>query len=71
MYFVMASLSQYLEYMDNAVIVVLAFISAKLAVHAITGYHIDPNTSLLIILGVLSVGIFASLIKGKKQCLQQ
>lgn len=71
MYFVMASLSQYLEYMDNAVIAVLGFISAKLAIHALTGWHINPNTSLLIILGVLSVGIFASLIKGKKQCLQQ
>ncbi len=64
MYFVIDALTEYLVYLDQAIIGVLAFISLKLAAHATTGFHISANASLSIVLGILSIGVFLSLIKG-------
>ena len=65
MYFVLEALKRYLVHLEKAVIVLLFFIGAKLALNATNhlfhhGYSIDPNTSLFIVLGVLAVGIIAS-----------
>lgn len=63
MYFIIASLSRFFVYMDNAVCVVLAFIAGKLILGSL-GYHVDPNTSLLIIISILAVGAVSSVIFG-------
>lgn len=65
MYFVLEALKRYLVHLEKAVIVLLFFIGAKLTLNATNhifhhGYSIDPNTSLIIVLGVLAVGIIAS-----------
>lgn len=64
MFFVIDALKSYLRYLEQAIIVVLGFISVKLALHAITGFHIDAMTSLFIILFILTAGIVASFIGG-------
>lgn len=72
MYFVLAVLTKYLVYLEKSVMVLLFFIAAKLALHAIDdlfGIHIvelSATTSLLIIIGVLAVGVVASLVAGPK-----
>ena len=66
MYFIIASLSRFFVYMDNAVVVVLAFIAGKLIASSLFNYHIDPNTSLLIILSILTVGGVSSVMFGGK-----
>ena len=65
MYFVLEALKRYLVHLEKAVIVLLFFIDAKLALNATNhlfhhGYSIDPNTSLFIVLGVLAIGVVAS-----------
>ncbi|EMX2053123.1 tellurium resistance protein TerC, partial [Pseudomonas aeruginosa] len=50
-----------------AVIALLFFIAGKLALNATNhiwhhGYSIDPNTSLAIVMGVLAIGIVASVL---------
>ncbi|TBW02040.1 TerC/Alx family metal homeostasis membrane protein [Azotobacter chroococcum] len=73
MYFVLEALKHYLVHLEKAVIALLFFIGGKLALNATDhlfhhGYHIDPNTSLAIVLGVLAIGIAASvLFPGKKE----
>ena len=72
LYFVLAALTKYLVHLEKAVIALLFFIAAKLALqswnHTIgdTGIHISPNVSLLIILGVLTAGVVASFLFPEK-----
>lgn len=72
MYFVLEALKQYLVHLEKAVIVLLFFIGGKLALNATNhifnhGYGISPNTSLMIVLAVLAVGIVASVIFPNKK----
>lgn len=65
LYFVLESLKEHLIYLEKAVIVLLFFISFKLLLNStahIFGYsfEISANVSLLVVLGVLSLGIFSS-----------
>ena len=68
LYFVLAALTRYLVHLEKAVIALLFFIAATLAIqswnHAIgdTGIHLSPNASLMIVLGVLATGVIASFI---------
>lgn len=67
LYFVLEALKDYLIHLEKAVIALLFFIGVKLALNASVdlfqfGYSIDPNTSLFIVLGVLSIGIIASIL---------
>ncbi|MCL2021550.1 MAG: TerC family protein [Betaproteobacteria bacterium] len=72
LYFVLAALTKYLIHLEKAVICLLFFIGAKMALqswnHAIgdTGFQLSPGTSLIIVLGVLTAGVVASLIFPKK-----
>lgn len=72
LYFVLAALTKYLVHLGKAVIVLLFFIAAKLALqswdHTIgdTGIHISPNVSLMIVLATLTLGVVASFIFPKK-----
>jgi tellurite resistance protein TerC len=74
LYFILAALTQYLVHLEKAVIALLFFIAFKLTVQAgehTFGWdfvHIEPNVSLMIVLGTLAVGILASLVwPGKKE----
>jgi len=70
LYFVLEALKDYLAYLEKAVIALLFFIAAKLALNASAhifhhGFEISAQASLWVILAVLGVGIFASLFKVK------
>lgn len=68
LYFVLAALTKYLVHLEKAVIGLLFFIGAKMALqswnHAVsdTGIHISPGWSLAIVLGMLALGVIASLV---------
>lgn len=66
MYFIISALSRFFVYMDDAVCVVLAFIAGKLIASSLFSYHVDPNTSLFIIISILSVGALSSVVLGGK-----
>lgn len=55
MYFVLQALLSKLPNLKTAVIGLLFLVSAKL-VAGVFGYHLDPNTSLAIVVGVLALG---------------
>lgn len=65
-----STLKDYLAYLEKAVIALLFFIAAKLALNASAhifhhGFEISAQVSLWIILGILSIGFLASLFKTK------
>lgn len=67
MYFVLEAMQQYLVHLGKAVVFLLFFIAAKLALNASDhlfnyGINISPTLSLYIVLGILSLGIIASFI---------
>lgn len=67
MYFVLEALKRYLVHLEKSVIALLFFIAVKLGLNATDhmfhhGYTIDANTSLLIVMVVLVIGVIASLL---------
>ncbi|MGC6387064.1 TerC/Alx family metal homeostasis membrane protein [Ewingella sp. S1.OA.A_B6] len=73
MYFVLEALRKYLRHLEKSVIFLLFFVAAKLALNSSDhlwqhGYNISALASLYVVLGVLAVGIVASLLfpGGKK-----
>ncbi|MFV1191210.1 tellurium resistance membrane protein TerC, partial [Klebsiella pneumoniae] len=67
LYFVLEALKQYLSQLEKAVIVLLFFIAFKLGLNATDhiwhhGYSLSATTSLYVVLGVLALGILASVI---------
>lgn len=71
MYFVLEALKRYLVHLEKAVVAILFFISLKLVLNATdhlfhTGVTIHPNTSLVIVLAVLGMGVAASFIWPEK-----
>lgn len=72
LYFILVALTKYLVHLEKAVIVLLFFIAAKIVLQSFnhwidTGFHISPNTSLFIVLGVLAIGVIASFIFPEKE----
>lgn len=72
LHFILAALTKYLVHLEKAVIALLFCIGIKMGIqswnHSFgdTGIHISPNTSLMIVLGVLAVGVIASFIFPEK-----
>jgi len=71
LYFVLEALKQYLVYLEKAVIVLLFFIAVKLGLNATDhiwhhGFSISASTSLFVVLGVLALGIIASVLFPEK-----
>ncbi len=67
MYFVLEALKRYLVHLEKAVVALLFFIAIKLVLNATNhmfhhGYNIDANTSLMIVMVVLVIGVVASWI---------
>ena len=73
MYFVLEALKRYLVHLEKSVVALLFFIAVKLGLNATDhmfhhGYTIDANTSLLIVMVVLAIGVVASLaFPGKEE----
>lgn len=73
LYFVLAALTKYLIHLEKAVVALLFFIGIKMGIqswnHVIgdTGIHISANTSLVVVLSVLTIGVIASFIFPEKQ----
>lgn len=72
MYFVLEALKRYLAHLEKAVIALLFFIAIKLGLNATDhlfhhGYSISANTSLLIVMVVLVIGIVASVLFPAKE----
>ncbi|MDR2208680.1 MAG: TerC family protein [Azoarcus sp.] len=72
LYFVLAALTKYLIYLEKAVICLLFFIGAKMALQAWchvaeTKFPLSPTVSLYIVLGILALGVLASLIFPEKK----
>lgn len=72
LYFVLEALKRYLVHLEKAVVALLSFIAAKLGLNATDhlfhhGISIDPNTSLLVVMVVLTLGILASVIFPQKE----
>ena len=71
MYFVLETLRGYLVHLEKAVVALLFFIAAKLALSASAhlfqhGYEISPNASLVVVLVVLALGVAASFVFPEK-----
>jgi tellurite resistance protein TerC len=69
LYFVLAALQKYLVHLAKAIIILLFFIAFKLALAASIKmfdlppeWKIEPNTSLMIVLSVLAMGVVASFL---------
>lgn len=73
LYFVLEALTRYLVHLEKAVIALLFFIAAKMGLESWnkavgdTGFHISPGVSLLILLGILTLGVVASVIFPEKK----
>ncbi len=73
LYFLLSALTQYLVYLEKAVVLLLFFIGFKMALHSWntvigeSGIHISATLSLWIVLGILAMGILASLLLPKKR----
>jgi len=72
LYFVLEALKRYLVHLEKAVIALLFFIAIKLGLNATNhlldhGYAIDANSSLMIVMVVLLVGVVASVIFPEKE----
>ena len=66
LYFMLAAAAKYLVYLEKAVALVLIFIAGKLASSALGIYHIDHQVSMMVVLGLILGGVFASLLFPKK-----
>lgn len=68
LYFLLNALTKWLVHLEKAVIALLFFVGAKLALHAANemfhwpGYEPSPGASVAIIVGVLFMGVVASLL---------
>jgi tellurite resistance protein TerC len=69
LYFVLEALERFLAYLPKAVIALLFFIAFKICLSGAVetfgldeSWKIEPTTSLLIVLGVLALGVVASLV---------
>ncbi|GAB3697453.1 TerC family protein [Mariniluteicoccus flavus] len=81
LYFLIGGLLQRLVYLSLGLSVILGFIGVKLLLHAMHEYHLDEKlgfsieigtgTSLLVIIGTLVITTVASLIKSRREGVQQ
>lgn len=73
LYFVLAALTKYLVHLEKAVIGLLFFIGLKMFIESLnrvgvdTHIHISPNASLVVVLGMLTLGVVASFIWPDKE----
>ena len=61
MYFLLAAAKRYLRHLEKAVVVILAYIGVKMMLDVSGIAHIPPMISLAVVMGLLALGIVASL----------
>ncbi|MBF0610669.1 MAG: TerC/Alx family metal homeostasis membrane protein [Magnetococcales bacterium] len=73
MFFILSSLMKFLVHLDKAIIGLLFYIAAKLAIEAGNnifnwpGLHITPGQSMLFVFSILTLGVLASFVFPKKE----
>jgi tellurite resistance protein TerC len=65
LYFALASLLNNFHYLKHSLVVVLAFVGVKMLISGL--YHVPPIASLAVIVGVLGLGVVASLVFKKEE----
>jgi tellurite resistance protein TerC len=60
LYFALSGLVRKFKYLKTALVLLLAFVGAKMLIESL--YHIPPLASLLVIVGLITGGVVASLI---------
>jgi tellurite resistance protein TerC len=65
MYFCLSALKRKLVHLEKAVIATLVFIGFKMLAEVFFHIHISAGMSLLVILGLMAVGVFASLMDNR------
>ncbi|MEO5354128.1 MAG: TerC/Alx family metal homeostasis membrane protein [Magnetococcus sp. XQGC-1] len=72
MFFILASLMKFLVHLDKAIIALLFYIAAKLAIEAGNNIiqwpniHLSPGESMIVVFSILGLGVLASLVLPKK-----
>jgi tellurite resistance protein TerC len=67
MYFCLSALKRNLAHLEKSVIAILVFIGVKMLGDVFFGWHISAAVSLLVILGLMTVGVAASLLQRNAQ----
>lgn len=67
LYFLLAAANRFLSRLEDAVIVILAFIGLKMLIGVFGTFHVPPELSLIVVFGVLVGGIAASYLFPKKR----
>lgn len=67
LYFLLAAARRYLRFLEDAVVVILAFIGVKLLLDVSGLFEISPTHSLIIVFSILSVGIAVSILFPSKE----
>ena len=67
LYFLLAAAKRYLRFLENAVIIILVFIGAKLLLDVTGLIEVSPTHSLLVVFGILILGIAASIMFPNKK----
>jgi tellurite resistance protein TerC len=66
MYFLLAAAKRYLCHLEKAVIGILVFIGAKMLLGVADVYHITANASLVVVMVLLTLGVFSSVLFPEK-----
>jgi tellurite resistance protein TerC len=67
MYFCLSALKRNLAHLEKSVIATLVFIGVKMLGDVFLGWHISAAVSLLVILGLMTIGVVTSLLQKKAQ----
>ena len=67
LYFLLAAARRYLRFLEDAVILILVFIGAKLLLDVSGLFEISPMHSLMVVFGILALGIAASVVFPNKE----
>lgn len=67
LYFLLAAAKRYLHHLEKAVIVILAYIGIKMLLDVAGVIHLSPLVSLVVVLGLLTLGVLASFIWPEKE----
>lgn len=67
MYFLLAAAKRYLRHLEKSVVVILAYIGVKMMLDVTGVVHVPPMISLAVVMGLLTLGILASLLPEKER----
>ena len=65
MYFLLSAGKRYLRHLEKSVVIILAYIGVKMLLDVVGIVHISPLISLGVVIGLLAIGILASLLPEK------